>query len=64
MITSRSIKLKQQLQRRKEEDKTVSIQLTFTMNHEIEKNDMDNIIDEYTKNHNFLRYDVVEKEKN
>ena len=62
MITSRTIKFKQQLQRRKDEDKTVNVQMTFTMNHEIEKSDIDNIINEYTTNHNFLKYDVVKKD--
>jgi len=36
--------------------------MTFTMNHEIEKSDIDNIINEYTTNHNFLKYDVVKKD--
>jgi len=62
MITSRTIKLKQQLERFKDEDKTINVQLTLTMNHEIEKSDIDNIIDEYTKNHNFTKYNVVKKD--
>ena len=62
MITSRSIKLKQQLERVKDEDKTINVQLTFTMNHEMEKSDIDNIIDEYTKNHHFTKYNVIKND--
>ena len=62
MITSRSIKIKQKLTRKREEEKTVVIQLTLTSNHELSKDELDNIIDEYTNNHNFRQYELVKND--
>ena len=58
MISSRTIKVKQKLELKKDSANTVAVQLTLTMNHDVSKDDIDNIIDEYTKNHNFKHYGV------
>ena len=58
MISSRTIKVKQKLESKKDSVNTVAMQLTLTMNHDVSKQDIDNIIDEYTKNNHFTHYEV------
>ena len=58
MISSRTIKVKQNLELKKDSVNTVAVQLTLTMNHDVSKDGIDNIIDEYTKNNHFKHYEV------
>jgi len=62
MITNRSLKIKQTILKKKDDDKKVNVQINISYNHDIEKNDLDNIIKQYTENIHFNNYKLEQKD--